>query len=186
MPPKKPVKKNIAEKQPVNRSKPKSTEPGLFTKIIHFIKDEKLRFILGILLALAVLYALLSFVSYFFTGAADKSVFDNISFRDSLQIRSSVQNWTSVMGAYISETLIDNWFGVSAFTILIFLFIAALRLMKVKLVSIWKAFFHLFFWLIWTSVTLGYLTDFLPSLQPSFFAFNFSISWLEAAMRSSI
>ena len=170
MPPKKPVKKNIAEKQSATRNKPKSTEPGLFTKIIHFIKDEKLRFILGILLALAVLYALLSFVSYFFTGAADKSVFDNISFRDSLQIRSSVQNWTSVMGAYISETLIDNWFGVSAFTILIFLFIAALRLMKVKLVSIWKAFFHLFFWLIWTSVTLGYLTDFLPSLQPSFFA----------------
>ena len=41
MPPKKPIKKNITEKQSVTRNKPKSTEPCLFTKILHFLKDEK-------------------------------------------------------------------------------------------------------------------------------------------------
>lgn len=170
MPPKKPVKKNTAEKPQVTRSKQRTSEPGLFSKALQFLRDDKLHFIFGLLLAIAVLYAFLSFISYFFTGAADKSVFDNISLRESLQIRGSVTNWTSVMGAYISETLIDNWFGVSSAAILIFLLAAAIRLMSVKIISIWKTFFHCFFWLVWISVSLGFITDFIPSLQPSFFA----------------
>ena len=170
MAPKKPIKKSAHEKSSATRSRQSSNEPGFFTKTVNFCKDEKFHFIFGLLLAAVVLYLFLSFLSYFFTGAVDKSVFDNINFRDSLQIRGSVHNWTSVMGAFFSETFIDNWFGVSSYAILFFLAVVALRLMKMNTISIWKAFFHSFFLLIWTSVFLGYITDFFPQLQPSFFA----------------
>lgn len=168
MAPKKPQKRTSIYNETKKKSLPK--EESLFTKIVSFIGDEKTHYITGLAIIAIVLYLLLSFISYFFTGAADKSVFDNISFRESVQIRSSVQNWTSVMGAFVSETFIDNWFGVSSFTLLFFLIIAALKLMKIKVMSVWKAFFHSFFWLVWSSVFLGFITRLVPAIQPSFFS----------------
>ena len=168
MAPKKPIKKPSNER-PSSVGNKKSNEPGVVSHIFSFVKDEKTHFILGFFLAAIIVYLFLSFLSYFFTGAADKSIFDNINFRESLSIRGTVQNWTSVMGAFLSEIFIDNWFGVSSFAILFFLTVVALKLMNVKFMAVWKAFFHSFFWLIWTSVFLGYITDIFPQIQPSFF-----------------
>ncbi len=171
MAPKKPVKNTSTKKKPAqSRTYRSANHAGFFSRIISFLKDEKTHFIAGMFLGVIVLYTLLSFISYYFTGAADKSVFDNISFGESLSIRGSVKNWASVMGAFLSETLIDNWFGVSSIAILFFLAIVALWLMKVRFISLWKAFFHSFFWLVWISVLFGFVTDFFPSIQPSFFA----------------
>ncbi len=171
MAPKKPVKNTSTQRKPSQAKTYRSTNrTGFFKRFFSFLKDERTHFILGMFLGVIVLYTLLSFISYYFTGAADKSVFDNISFSESLSIRGSVKNWASVMGAFLSETLIDNWFGVSSIAILFFLAILALWLMKVRFISVWKAFFHSFFWLVWVSVFFGYVTDFLPSIQPSFFA----------------
>ncbi len=171
MAPKKPIRNTSTQRKSAPSRTYRSAEgPGVFQRIISFFKNERTHFITGLVLSFFVVYALLSFISYFFTGAGDKSVFDNISFRESLAIRHDVKNWTSVMGAYLSETFIDNLFGISSFAILFFLVVIALRLMRVKLMPIWKAFFHAFFWLIWLSVLLGYVTDIFPALQPAFFS----------------
>ena len=171
MAPRKPIRNTTTQRKPLkSRTNRSHNYFGFIKKIISLFKDERTHFIVGLVLAVVVLYAVLSFISYFFTGAADKSVFDNISFRDSLAIRGSVRNWASVMGAFLSETFIDNLFGISSFAILFFLFIAALWLMKVRFIPVWVAFFHSFFWLGWISVFFGYVTDFFPSIQPSFFA----------------
>lgn len=169
MAPKKPIKNTPSAPRPA-RPTPSSKGESAFSGIISFLKDEKTHYIFGLFIAVAALFLLLSFVSYFFTGAADKSVFDNIGFRESLQIRSSVKNWTSVMGAFSAETFIDNWFGVSAFAVIFFLTAAALKLMKVKFMPVWKAFFHSFFWLVWLSMFLGFITLLIPFVQPSFFS----------------
>lgn len=168
---KKPIRHSSAQRKSAPAQSYKKTGgPGILQNIVSFFKDERTHFIAGLFLSVLIIYSFLSFISYFFTGAADKSVFDNISFRESLAIRHDVKNWTSVMGAYLSETFIDNLFGVSSFAILFFLVIIALRLMHVKTMPIWKAFFHAFFWLIWLSVLLGYVTDLFPVLQPTFFS----------------
>lgn len=171
MAPRKPIRNTSTHKKssPTKTYRSKN-QFGFIKRIVSFLKDERTHFIAGLFLGVIVLYTVLSFLSYFFTGAADKSVFDNISFKESLAIRGSVKNWASVMGAFLSETFIDNWFGISAFAALFFLAIVSLWLMKVRFVPVWKAFFHSFFWLVWLSVLLGYITDFLPSIQPSFFA----------------
>lgn len=165
---KKPVKNK--RNQRTKTSKRSSGGSGVISKIVDFFKDERTHFVVGIILAMVVLYAFMSFVSYFFTGAADKSVFDNNTFKEALAGRHEVKNWTSVMGAYLSETFIDNLFGISSFAILIFLVIVSLRMMRVKVMPIWAAFLHSFFWLIWLSVLLGFVTDLFPVIQPSFFA----------------
>ena len=168
---KKPIKNTSKQgKAASGRTASRAGSPGVFSRLIAFLKEERTYFIFGIILAVFVLYAFMSFVSYFFTGAADKSVFDNNTFQEALSGRHDVKNWTSVMGAYLSETFIDNLFGVSSFAILFFLLIVSLRMMRVKIMPVWQAFFHAFFWLIWLSVLLGFVTDIFPALQPSFFS----------------
>jgi len=135
---------------------PKKTgEPGFGSKIIHFLTDERTRIILGICLFLGVLFLLVAFVSYFFTGAADQSKMD-LSWRELQQMRSDIQNWASVTGAILAETCINKWFGVASFTFLYFGLVVSMRLINVKITAVWKAFFHTCFWLIWISVLLGY------------------------------
>ncbi len=172
MAPKKPIKKRPAattKKSAPKRKKTSSGQGGFFRSTGRFFKSERTHAVLGVLLLALVAYVFLSMLSYFFTGANDKSIFDNLSFKEALQHKGDVKNWFSVMGAYTAETAINDWFGLASFVILFFLTILAVRLLKVRLLPFWKSFFHSFFWLVWGSVFLGYITRVFTFLQPSFF-----------------
>ena len=160
MAPKKPIKTipkpEPKQEQAKQKSKPKNEQNGFWKKIIEFITDDRTRVVLGIGVLLIVLFMLVSFVSYFVTGAADQSKMD-LSWSEMQQMRTQVQNWASVTGAILAETFINRWFGISSFAILYFGFILGLRFFKVRITPLWKAFFHSSFWLIWVSVTLGYI-----------------------------
>jgi len=170
MAPKKPIKARPDQKPEIRQefkpeqkvqSKPenKVTKPdgrSFGENIKLFVKDERTSFILGLALFLGVLFLFLSFVSYFFTGAADQSKMD-LSWGELQQMRSDIQNWASVTGAIFAETFINRWFGVSSFAVLFFGIVLAFRLMNVRITSLWKAFFHSCFWLIWLSILLAYV-----------------------------
>jgi len=171
MAPRKPIK-NIpkTEYKPEFKApfKPKNStnEPGLGQKMKIFLTDERTRFITGLFLLLGVLFLFLSFTSYFFTGAADQSKMD-LSWNELEFMRSDIHNWASVTGALLAETFLNRWFGISSFAILFFGTILAFRLMKVRIFSLWKSFFHAFFWLVWLSVFLGFAL--LPFYKDLFF-----------------
>jgi S-DNA-T family DNA segregation ATPase FtsK/SpoIIIE len=163
MAPRKPIK---ATPKPEQRQEPKfqpkaerkvtdPNEPGFGQKFKIFITDERTRFVIGLGLLLGALFMFLSFISYFFTGAADQSKME-LSFSELQKMRNDIQNWASVTGAVLSETFINRWFGVSSFAVLYFTIVLALRLMKVKITTVWKAFFHSSFWLVWLSVLLAF------------------------------
>jgi len=163
MAPRKPIK---ATPKPDQRPEPKlqpkaekkvvnSDEPGIGVKFKIFITDERTRFVVGLGLLLGALFLFLSFISYFFTGAADQSKME-LSFGELQKMRNDIQNWASVTGAILSETFINRWFGVSSFAIFYFAIVLALRLMKVHTTTVWKAFFHSSFWLVWLSVLLAF------------------------------
>ena len=167
MAPRKPVKptQKTEKKQDIKtsaRSESKVSSAGTssennvgFVKGLKlFFTDERTRFVAGIFVLFGVLYLSLALISYFFTGAADQSKMD-LSIADAVENRSDIQNWTSVTGAFMAETLIHRWFGISSFALLFFGYIAALKLLKVKTMSITAAFFHTAFWLIWLSITLA-------------------------------
>jgi len=156
MAPKKPVKngRRTTSGKPDKKTDKKSSDNAFGRKALNFFSDERTHFIVGFLLLLVMLYLLLAFVSYFFTGAADQSKID-LSWNELHDKRTLIQNWTSVTGAIAAEHLINRWFGISAFFIPIFGIWVALRLMKAHEKSIWRAFFHCAFWLVWLSVALG-------------------------------
>lgn len=163
MAPKKPIKKNKPEtkKDFQEKEKPKRSSNGssgmkdFFHKIKIFWTDERTKFVAGLFLFLIVLYIVLSFLSYFFTGAADQSKLD-VPWSELKLMRTQIQNWASVAGAYISEMFINRWFGLPSFAMLWFFVVAAFRLMNVRITPVLQTFFHSFFWLIWGSVFLGF------------------------------
>jgi S-DNA-T family DNA segregation ATPase FtsK/SpoIIIE len=177
MPPRKPVRSFIEPKEasktiPLNvtgknkkgTNRTKSQSAGSFKQLMSFLRDERLHFILGLATFLVLIYLSIGMVSYFFTGAEDQSKME-LSLGELHAMRNDIQNVTSVGGALISHHLIHKGFGIGAFFLFIFGGILAFRLMKKKLCSLWKAFFHCGFWLIWLSVSLGFIdTWFQPSI----------------------
>ena len=135
-----------------------------------FVTDERTRIVLAIFVAIGVLFLLVSFVSYFFTGAADQSKMD-LSWREMQQMRTDIQNWASVSGAILAETFINKWFGIPSFAILYFGIVLSLRLINVQTISVWKAFFHTSFWLVWASTMLGFIVN--PLYEYYTFVFSF-------------
>ncbi len=160
MAPKKPIKKSNSETKKDNRpqtsySSSESDKPSFFSKVKVILFDERTRFVLGLFLFLVVIYFFLSFLSYFFTGAADQSKLD-VPWSELKLMRTQIQNWASIAGAYIAEMALNRWFGLPSFAVLWFATVAAFRLMNVRLASVTRTFFHCFFWLIWGSVFLGF------------------------------
>ncbi|MDR3651685.1 MAG: DNA translocase FtsK [Paludibacter sp.] len=173
MAPKKPIK-NTSKPEPKQEPKKqnqsgKSNELVSGHKIKSFFTDERTRFVLGIAVLLGVVFLLISFVSYFFFAYADQSKMD-LSWHELQQMRSDIQNWGSVLGAILSDDLIRHGFGIASFALIYFGLVVGLRLLKVRIASVWKAFFHTSFWLIWLSVTLGYV------LIPFYNNYTFSFS----------
>lgn len=147
------VENNQQKKQNTNTNNDNNLE-----NIKLFFKDERTHFVLGIFILLGVLYFSLAFTSYFFTGAADQSKIE-LNLTDMLKERFAVQNWTSVTGAFLAETFIHRWFGISSFAIIAFIGLVAFKLLKIGKITLWKSFFHASFWLIWTSILLGFTVN---------------------------
>jgi len=133
----------------------KSSKPGFLKSMWNNMTGERVLFIAGLLLFFFVLYLIIAFISYFFTGINDQSHMD-LSWRELQEKRNEIQNWGSVTGALLTHTMIHKWFGISSFSILVLLTVLAFRLMRKRIFSLWKTFFHAAFWLIWLSVTLSF------------------------------
>lgn len=160
MAPRKPVKSRPkpepkANPQRKSKSGTRSGNDNFFQRILNFVTDEKFTFIVGLIILLGVLYLLLAFTSYFLNVEKDQSLVE-LSWNELKTKRNEIQNLASVAGALAAHTLIHKWFGIASFFILFFGAVVGLRLMKFKIIPVWKAFYHSAFGLIWLSVTLGF------------------------------
>ena len=95
-----------------------------------FLKDERFKVTLGILISAFGILLFISFVSYLFTWKTDQSfawsrVFSEPDYQ--------VDNWSGKIGAYFSNLFINRWFGIASFAVPFLLFLIGLRLMKVKI-----------------------------------------------------
>ena len=117
---------------------------------------EKL-FITGLIIYILTIYVGLALISFFFTGAADQSKIENVPLGDLLTNRGSVENWTGVRGAYLSDLLMNRWFGISSFMILFFLGSVGAKLMNLNKVSLLRRFLFSASALIWGSVFFAFI-----------------------------
>ena len=128
-------------------------------KIFH---NERLNFYLGILLFIVAGYLIWAFISYFSTGAADQSLIESPRDDELLNEAREFQNACGSLGAYASWFFIKRCFGLSAFLLPLFLFLAAVNLMRAYQVNLLKWFMSLAVLCVWSSVTLA------TFLQPLF------------------
>ena len=119
-------------------TKQNHTEPSWFAALKTFFTNERTRFITGLIISILTIYVGLALISFFFTGAADQSKIENVPLGDLLTNRGSVENWTGVRGAYLSDLLMNRWFGISSFMILFFLGSVGAKLMNLNKVSFWE------------------------------------------------
>jgi len=126
-----------------------------FSKFIRFITNDTTLFVFGLVILMFTVYAGLSMISFFFTGAADQSKVEGVSVFYPGNI-PGIENWTGTRGACLSNVLMNEWFGLSSFFILIFLAITGLKLMKVKYFSLVKYFILCSVCMIWLSIALSF------------------------------
>lgn len=131
-----------------------------------FFRNETIHFVIGLVLVIFSVYLLLAFTSFFFTGAADQSIIDSGNAQDLAAVNNHVKNYAGSRGAQLASYLINDCFGVSSFFILIYLAVAGLKLMRVRVVRLWKWFIGCSLLLIWFSVFLGFV--FMDHYQDSF------------------
>uniref|UniRef100_UPI0025BB02DB DNA translocase FtsK n=1 Tax=Marinilabilia sp. TaxID=2021252 RepID=UPI0025BB02DB len=162
----------------------KSRKTGL-SKWETNLKNFKFRFISGLVLVALAFYLALAFMSFFFTGFADRSKFD-IAFWDFIKdAEITVENWTGKFGAWLADTFINDWFGVASTAVVVLLFMTGIKLVGAKIMKLSSAFAHAALITIWTSLTLGFF--FIDSVNDQYLllggAHGFFLStWLQSAI----
>jgi len=131
---------------------------GKGPKIFRFFTNEVTHFVVGLITAMIALFATVSMISFFFTGAADQSKVEGLSIFHFGTIQG-IQNWAGTRGACLSNVLMNEWFGIPTFFLILFLFMVSFRLMRAKYFPLIKNFILCATATIWCSVALSFLLD---------------------------
>lgn len=156
---------------------------SFFGKVAAVCKNETAHFVIGLVFVIFSVYLLLAFSSYFFTGAADQSIIDGGTAQELASVDNGVKNYAGSRGAQLASYLINDCFGISSFFILLFMAMAGLKLMKVRVVRLWRWFIGCSLLLVWFSVFFGFA--FVSHYEDSFFYLGgrhgYNVSrWLES------
>ncbi|MFW5831648.1 MAG: DNA translocase FtsK [Prolixibacteraceae bacterium] len=122
---------------------------------VPFFRNERFRFILGILVLLISVYLLIAFISFLFYGAADQSKFDIQWSEFVLDSDIKVQNKAGKTGAYLSEIIINRGFGVASFILIYLLVITGFKILGRNLVKYGRSVVFSLLLMVWLSVALG-------------------------------
>lgn len=137
-------------------NKPNEGKLGIPDKVVTAIKGETIHFIIGLLCVIFGVYMLLAFSSFFFTGGNDQSILSHPDPGELLETGNRIQNYAGARGAQLSQFLINDCFGISAYFIIIFLVVAGMKLMKAYEFKLWKWFIACTTLMVWFSITLGF------------------------------
>lgn len=137
--------------------KTKQSSSRSFKFKVDFFNDRKFHLAIGMFFLMSAFFLIVSFISYLLTGKADQSVVEAITQTDIKASGQEVQNWFGTIGAITAHYFIFRWFGIAALLIPPFLFLAGHRIVwKRRVFSVSRAFGFTFFYLLWTSIVMGY------------------------------
>ncbi|MDR2775283.1 MAG: DNA translocase FtsK [Tannerella sp.] len=128
-----------------------------FESIKHYTASGRIHFIAGLLICFFSVYTGIAMFSYFFTGATDQNIVNNLVISDLISRKWSVSNWAGLRGAYISDVIMNSWFGISSFFLLFFIGSAGFRLMKLCRMNLLRRFFICSVLTVWTSLLLTFV-----------------------------
>ncbi len=94
------------------KKKKKKPIVSFLRSVVSFFKDDRFRYAMGIVFLLLALFLILSLISYLINWKTDQD-FEWGKVFSGPEIR--VENSGGKMGAWISNLLINSWFGLSSF-----------------------------------------------------------------------
>lgn len=122
----------------------------------RFLKDERIRFTLGLFTILLSVYLTVAFVSYLFTWKVDQS-FEWQSVFSGSSIR--VNNWAGKVGASLASQFMNRWFGISSLAFPVIIFLGGLKLLKIRTLSLKKVLYQLLWGIVLLSLVLGFVFE---------------------------
>lgn len=153
-------KRIIKKRKTTTRSKSKKNS------LTNFFKSERIHFLFGVVISFIGLFIFLSMISFLFTGGADQSKVMNKTFFELVNDKAlSVENWTGAGGAFIAQTIVNDWFGIFSILIPLFVILLGLRWMKVWVGSLTKSFVFIALAIIFGSISIAFISKIFP---PSF------------------
>ena len=153
------MNKNIKRKPAPAKDKDQAT--SLFPAIL---KEQRTRIIMGILLALISLFMLFSMIGFFFSGGIDQSLVDGSAREIIANPEITAANPAGKVGAWISDLLINHWFGISSFILCYLLIVCSLRLAGARVRHFGRKLFIGMLIVLWVSLLLGFITESLANL----------------------
>ena len=144
-----PKKSEKTEKTPKNKA-PKPKKPEKEQKA----SDGRVKRIVGILFICLAVYLFIALLSYFFSFfSGNHQEFGYQIFSEKIHL----DNRTGALGAFLSQTLIKESFGIGAFFFVYLLGLIGLRLTdfaKIKMWSVWK---YALFCLVWLPLFFAFI-----------------------------
>lgn len=135
-------------------SKARTRKPGGQKPAYSIFRDERIKFIAGLLITGFAVYLLFAFIAYLFWWKADQSL------DPSMVISSSdivVKNWSGKSGAWFADVFIRQGFGLSAFLIPVIFSAIGLSLLNLKWIKAGVISRNMILGTIIISVALAYI-----------------------------
>ena len=130
-------------------------KPGSKTsKKTSIFKDERIKFVAGILITGFAVYLFIAFISYLFSWKEDLS---SLSEPIISGAEEQVNNWSGKSGFWFSNLIITKGFGLASFCIPIIFAVIGLYLLNLRSLKIWKLTTKLALATIILSLTLSFV-----------------------------
>ncbi len=127
-------KKKSPSKTKKGKPQAKKTSSGGF---VAFLRSKRFAHIRGAFYVLFSIFLVISLISFFATAGAS--------------------NWLGAVGGAVGRFFAVNLFGIGSLGCALLFFVYGMRLWGVVVMPWWKTFGSTVFWMLWLSLTLGYI-----------------------------
>ena len=128
------------------------------SSISDTFRNETFLFVSGAVLNIIAVFFVIAYISFLFTGGTDQSAV--------LSGTQEIENSTGLLGARLSESIVNGWFGFSSILIPVFLTVCGLNMMRITHIKLFRWFISCAFLMVWCSVFLQLVLS--PMMQTSF------------------
>ena len=128
------------------------------SSISDTFRNETFLFVSGAVLTIIAVFFVIAYISFLFTGGTDQSAV--------LSGTQDIENSTGLLGARLSESIVNGWFGFSSILIPVFLTVCGLNMMRITHTRLFRWFISCAFLMVWCSVFLQLVLS--PVMQASF------------------
>ena len=154
------LKNELAQPKPAaKKAKSKGSSGPVFK--FDLFKDEKFRRIAGLFFIFLGAYIALAIVSYlinYFSYATDDAFTSQVTIKKIfVQYPEEIHNWMGRAGAFLSDLMVKQWFGISSILFSVVIFSIGFKLLKIRILPLASTFWYAVFGLLWTSVTFGFV-----------------------------